>query len=258
MLDICRREQPYTHNEGAGTLVLTLGSGEIVSLYQVCLKRAVDIVAAALGLVIVFPVLLFLAVLICSESPGGFLYRQRRIGKGGRIFTIYKLRSMHVGAEKLGYRTGRNDQRLTRVGRFIMPAKLDELPQLYNVLIGDMSLIGPRPLSVVEVLELQKLFPASRVGLVPSVAPGITGLEQISRKCCAELSYSRRFDLNWQYERGITLWADLRILALTLLSCRTAAGAIASAACCEMLLVEAAVADSFLSLLIFFCFCIAC
>ena len=136
-------------------------------------KRLFDMVCAALGLLVLSPVLLMCALLVGLTSPGGVLFRQERVGKDGVPFTIYKFRSMRKDNAGLKISTSR-DTRITPVGRVLRKTKLDELPQLWNVLKGDMSFVGPRP----EVREYTDLYtPEQRQVLM--VRPGITGLASI-------------------------------------------------------------------------------
>ena len=136
-------------------------------------KRLFDMVCAALGLLVLSPVLLLCALLVGLTSPGGVLFRQERVGKDGVPFTIYKFRSMRKDNAGLKISTS-SDSRITPVGRVLRKTKLDELPQLWNVLKGDMSFVGPRP----EVREYTDLYtPEQRQGLL--VRPGITGLASI-------------------------------------------------------------------------------
>ena len=136
-------------------------------------KRLFDMVCAALGLLVLSPVLLVCALLVGLTSPGGVLFRQERIGKDGVPFTIYKFRSMRKDNAGLKISTSR-DTRITPVGRVLRKTKLDELPQLWNVLTGDMSFVGPRP----EVREYTDLYtPEQRQVLM--VRPGVTGLASI-------------------------------------------------------------------------------
>ncbi len=138
-------------------------------------KRAFDLVAAVIGIVLVSPLLLLIAVLVKLDSPGPVLYLGTRIGKDGRPFRIYKFRSMVANAEQVGTTaTAHLDPRITRVGQFIRHYKLDELPQLFNVLAGDMSLVGPRP----EVEEHTSCYSEEERSIL-SVKPGITDLSSI-------------------------------------------------------------------------------
>lgn len=143
------------------------------SMGRLLRKRAFDIVCAALGLLVLSPVLLLCALLVGLTSPGGVLFRQERVGKDGVPFTIYKFRSMRKDNAGLKISTS-SDSRITPVGRVLRKTKLDELPQLWNVLKGDMSFVGPRP----EVREYTDLYtPEQRQVLL--VRPGITGLASI-------------------------------------------------------------------------------
>jgi lipopolysaccharide/colanic/teichoic acid biosynthesis glycosyltransferase len=134
-------------------------------------KRALDVVGAVVGLVFLLPAFVLIAIAIKLDSPGPVLFRQERVGKGGRPFRIFKFRSMVAHAAQVGSAlTVRADKRITRVGAFLRRSKLDELPQLLNVLGGDMSLVGPRP----EVPEFMKLYTPERRALIISMRPGMT------------------------------------------------------------------------------------
>ena len=139
------------------------------------IKRLVDILGASLGLVLFSPLFLILAVLITLDSSGPVLFRQERIGRGFIPFYIYKFRTMAVGRANEGLCiTSRNDPRVTRVGRWLRATKLDEFPQLLNVLVGDMSLVGPRP----EVRHYVELFRSEYERLL-SIRPGMTDLASL-------------------------------------------------------------------------------
>ena len=139
------------------------------------IKRLVDIAAASLGLLLFSPLFLILAALITLDSSGPVLFRQERIGRGFIPFRIYKFRTMVAGRANEGLCiTSRNDARITRVGRWLRATKLDELPQLLNVLIGDMSLVGPRP----EVRHYVELFRSEYEPLL-SIRPGMTDLASL-------------------------------------------------------------------------------
>lgn len=134
-----------------------------------------DILFAGIGLIVLSPLLAVLYLLVCIESPGGGFYRQKRVGKNGKDFWLYKFRSMRKGADKKGLITvGGHDSRITHTGYFIRKYKLDELPQLFNVLRGDMSLVGPRP----EVRKYVDMY-TSEQRKVLSVRPGITDYASI-------------------------------------------------------------------------------
>lgn len=137
--------------------------------------RFFDIIFSLLGILLLSPVFLFLYVAICLESKGGSFYKQLRVGRYGRDFYVYKFRSMCVGADKKGLITvGGRDPRITRTGYFIRKYKLDELPQLFNVIKGDMSLVGPRP----EVRKYVDLYSDEQKKIL-SVRPGITDYASI-------------------------------------------------------------------------------
>lgn len=135
-------------------------------------KRTVDAVTAALLLAIFLPLFAVVAVIVAVESPGGAFFRQIRVGKNGRLFKIVKFRTMVANAEALGAQiTAAGDPRMTRLGPVLRATKIDELPQLWNVLLGDMSLVGPRP----QVPRYVDMFPPDARAEILSVLPGITG-----------------------------------------------------------------------------------
>jgi len=179
-------------------------------------KRVVDVAGSLVLLVLLSPVMAVAALAIVLESPGPAIFRQERVGLGGRCFQVLKLRSMRQDAEKDGVArwATASDSRVTRVGRLIRKTRIDELPQLINVLRGDMSLVGPRPErpNFVETLKEDIRFYDVR----HSVKPGVTGWAQIRYRYAASLEDSRRklqFDL--YYVKNHTLWLDLRILLET-------------------------------------------
>jgi lipopolysaccharide/colanic/teichoic acid biosynthesis glycosyltransferase len=138
-------------------------------------KRVFDVVLSLLGLIVLSPVLVSLALLVALDSRGAILYRGWRTGRGGAPFRIYKFRTMTPDAERTGgYSTSKGDPRITRVGRFVRRYKLDELPQLLNVLLGNMSIVGPRP----EVPAYTRLYEGEEL-LILSVRPGITDLSSL-------------------------------------------------------------------------------
>lgn len=139
------------------------------------MKRNIDIIISILGLIVLSPILIAFMVLVMLQDYGPALYRNNRVGKGGKTFKIIKLRSMIVGADKTGLEsTSSDDQRITKVGSLIRKYKLDEVTQLWNVLIGDMSLVGPRPNTINEVAKYSK----SELKLL-TVKPGITDISSI-------------------------------------------------------------------------------
>jgi lipopolysaccharide/colanic/teichoic acid biosynthesis glycosyltransferase len=141
---------------------------------QELVKRLLDLFLSALGLLVIFPLLLLIALLIRLDSPGPVFYRGVRVGRYGNPFRIWKFRSMRVGSDNLGGTTGTGDPRVTRIGQFLRRYKLDELPQLMNVLTGEMSLVGPRP----ELYEHTSAYEGEEK-LILSVRPGITDYASI-------------------------------------------------------------------------------
>jgi lipopolysaccharide/colanic/teichoic acid biosynthesis glycosyltransferase len=173
-------------------------------------NRALDVVAATTGLVVTSPVLAAAAIAIKLEDGGPILYRQRRVGLGGQDFELLKLRTMVVGAERMGagFAVNRGDSRITRVGRVFRRLSIDELPQLANVLRGDMSLIGPRP-----TLRYQVDQYTERQRRRLDVKPGITGWAQIHGR--AALPWAERIELDVWYVENRSPLVDLRILLRT-------------------------------------------
>jgi lipopolysaccharide/colanic/teichoic acid biosynthesis glycosyltransferase len=173
-------------------------------------KRAMDVVIASVGLLLGGPVLAAAMAAIRLESPGHPIYRQRRIGRDGEPFDLYKLRTMVHGAEHMGAGMAVNegDSRITRVGAFLRRTSLDELPNLVNVLRGDMSIVGPRPTIPVQVEQ----YTERQRGRL-AVKPGITGWAQVNGR--ASLPWADRIELDLWYVEHRSLRLDLRILART-------------------------------------------
>jgi lipopolysaccharide/colanic/teichoic acid biosynthesis glycosyltransferase len=173
-------------------------------------RRLFDVVVAAVALVVTAPVLLAAIVAIRLETPGHPIYRQRRIGKDGRPFDMLKLRTMVAGAESMGSGLAVNegDPRITRVGALLRRLSIDELPNLVNVLRGDMAIIGPRPTVPVQVEQ----YTERQRGRL-AVRPGITGWAQVNGR--ARLPWSERIELDLFYIEHRTWRMDLEILART-------------------------------------------
>src|SRR5258705_2014842 len=192
-------------------------------------KRILDVVGSALGLLLLLlPVLAVVAVIIKLDSPGPIFFRQERVGRGGRWFRIFRFRSMVVGAARAGTAlTVRGDARITRAGMFLRRSKLDELPQLINVLAGDMSIVGPRP----EVPEFMKFYTPDQRAIILSMRPGITDYAAILFRDESSLLdrernpidvYRReimpaKFAYYERYSREIGMLSDLRIIIATML-----------------------------------------
>jgi lipopolysaccharide/colanic/teichoic acid biosynthesis glycosyltransferase len=188
---------------------------------SLCTKRAWDVVGAMLGLLVLWPVMLMIACAIRLDSPGPILFVQVRAGEDGKPFRMCKFRSMVKHAEKMlddlvdidrlptpSFKL-RNDPRVTRVGAFLRRTSLDELPQLWNVLKGDMSLVGPRP----EEMRIVRLYDEQEKRRL-AMKPGITGPMQVDGR--GLLTFEERMDLEVAYIENYELWQDVKILAKTL------------------------------------------
>ena len=175
------------------------------------MKRLFDVVLSLLATVTLAPLLLMTALAIAAEDGLPVVFRQTRLGRGGQEFGMFKFRSMVKNASALGpYFTASDDPRITRVGRFIRRSSIDELPQLLNVLIGDMSLVGPRP----DVPVQRALYTDADWAQRCSVRPGITGLAQAMIRSGG--TDGERLALDLQYTRESTIWLDLKIMWRTL------------------------------------------
>jgi lipopolysaccharide/colanic/teichoic acid biosynthesis glycosyltransferase len=175
------------------------------------MKRMIDVLVALLLLVLLSPLMAVAVLAIAIESPGPVLFRQTRLGQGGREFAMYKFRSMVANAASVGpYHTSSGDPRITRVGRILRRTSIDELPQLLNVLKGDMSLVGPRP----DVPAQRALYADADWALRCSVRPGITGLAQAQLR--SQATPEQRLAMDLRYARERSLWLDAKIVAWTL------------------------------------------
>lgn len=180
-------------------------------------KRMLDVVAAATGLILLSPVMLATAIAIKMTSPGPVLYHQRRVGQHGRLFTVHKFRSMRTDAEAgTGAVWARsNDDRVTKVGRFLRRTRLDETPQLLNVLVGEMSFVGPRPERPEFVSQLSDSIPF--YGLRHGVRPGLTGWAQVRYTYGASIEDAlEKLQYDLFYIKHLTLAFDLFIIFLTM------------------------------------------
>ncbi len=174
------------------------------------MNRAVDVVVASVGLALASPILGLAALATKLENGGPILYRQSRVGRNGVDFEVLKLRSMVVGAEKLGagYAVDQGDRRITRVGRILRRTSIDELPQLWNILCGDMSVIGPRPTLRYQVEQYDE-----RQWRRLEIKPGLTGWAQVRGR--ASLPWAERIDLDVWYVDHRSPRVDLEILLRT-------------------------------------------
>jgi len=177
------------------------------------ISRLFDILSSLVSLVIGLPIVLVAAIAIKIEDGGPVLYSQVRLGKSGRVFTIYKMRSMRVDAEVNGARWAEiEDERITKVGKFIRKMRIDEIPQLYNVLVGHMKIIGPRPERPELAEEFYEKLPEFANRLV--VKPGLTGWAQVSGGY--DLSPVEKLVLDIEYIENRGFWLDLKILMKTI------------------------------------------
>jgi lipopolysaccharide/colanic/teichoic acid biosynthesis glycosyltransferase len=190
------------------------------------LKRLFDILLAVIGIVILLPLLIVIALLITIDSKGGIFYIQQRIGKNGKPFGLYKFRTMHTDADKKGLLTvGGRDPRITKTGYWLRKYKLDELPQLFNVLKGDMSIVGPRP----EVKKYTDLYNDEQRKVL-SVKPGITDYASIEyvdenellakaenpEETYVNIIMPHKLELNKKYIENNNLITDIKIILLTI------------------------------------------
>ncbi|UFP95427.1 exopolysaccharide biosynthesis polyprenyl glycosylphosphotransferase [Gloeobacter morelensis] len=201
---------------------------EVRSLqHQLLGKRLLDFLGAAAGLLLLSPVFAFIAIAIRLDSPGPVFFRQKRMGVGGQTFLVWKFRTMVADAEAQLKRLEqfneseggvlfkmKNDPRVTGLGQFLRRTSLDELPQLFNVLWGEMSLVGPRPLQERDCQRARAVVDSTRLALRQSVMPGMTGLWQVSGR--SELSFEQMLDLDLVYVENWSLAYDLTLLWRTI------------------------------------------
>lgn len=182
-------------------------------------KRTIDFIIAGVALIVLSPFLLITAILIKLDSKGPVIFKQERLGKNGVPFKIWKFRSMCVGAEKQG--TGvysyKGDARITKVGKFIRATSIDELPQLVNILKGDMALIGPRP-ALTYHPWLYEQYTEHQKHMF-DVLPGVTGWAQVNGR--KEVPWPERIELNVWYAKNMSLWLDLKIFFMTIFKVAT-------------------------------------
>lgn len=177
------------------------------------IKRFLDIFVAAIALIVLSPLLLILAVLVRATSKGPAIFKQKRIGKDGKVFEIYKFRSMCVGAESRGsgVYSGKGDARVTKIGKILRATSLDELPQFLNILKGDMSFVGPRPPLTYHPWDYSEYTPEQL--RMFEVRPGITGWAQVNGR--KDVEWHRRIELNVWYVDHMSLGLDIKIMFLT-------------------------------------------
>ena len=188
-----------------------------------CFKRIFDLVVSLVAVIVLSPVLLVISLAIRLEDRGPILYRAQRVGRGGKPITVYKFRSMRMHADRLedmltpeeleeykkNYKL-EHDPRITKVGAFLRKTSLDELPQLFNILVGTLSLVGPRP-----VLQEETELYGDKRELLLSCKPGLTGLWQVRGRSNVTYENGRRQALELQYVSQRSLWLDIKILFWT-------------------------------------------
>ena len=183
-------------------------------MYRHFFKRFFDIIVSFLGIVILLVPMLVIALIIKIDSPGPVLFKQKRIGRHGKVFNIYKFRSMCVGAEKMG--TGvyseKGDSRVTRVGKFLRATSIDEIPQFFNILFGHMSFIGPRPPLTYHPWPIEE-YTEEQLRMF-EVRPGVTGWAQINGRKGVE--WNKRIELNVYYVDHVSFFFDVKIFFSTI------------------------------------------
>lgn len=189
-----------------------LGCVTVRGFYR-AVKRFLDVTASFLGLVLLSPLLLAVSILIKIDSRGPVIFRQKRIGRNGKVFEIYKFRSMCVGAEKTGsgVYSGKGDARVTRIGKILRATSIDELPQLLNILKGEMSFVGPRPPLTYHPWKYEEYTDFQK--RMFEVRPGITGWAQVNGR--KDVEWHKRIELNVWYVDHMSLLLDIKIMFMT-------------------------------------------
>ncbi|MBS0357716.1 MAG: sugar transferase [Proteobacteria bacterium] len=173
-------------------------------------KRIFDFIVSIILFVFLFPLFLLISLAIYINNPGPIFYRQSRVGRHGKVFQLLKFRSMVVNADKIGpYYTSKNDTRVTRMGQLLRKTSIDELPQIVNIIRGEMSFVGPRP----DVLEQQPLYTPSEWEKRHTVLPGLTGLAQALKRSEATVEERKQLDLKYVDQQSFLL--DMTILFKT-------------------------------------------
>lgn len=182
-------------------------------MYERFFKRVIDIVLSVIGIIICLIPMIITAIAIKIDSPGPVLFKQERLGLKGKVFRIYKFRSMCQGAEHTGtgVYSGADDMRVTRVGKIIRATSIDELPQLFNIIKGDMSFIGPRPPLTYHPWPIEE-YTEEQLHMFDA-RPGITGWAQVNGRKGVE--WHKRIKLNCWYVDNMSLWLDIKILFTT-------------------------------------------
>lgn len=202
------------------------------NLFYRVVKRASDIILSSLGLIILSPLFFVIMILIVAEDGAPAIYKQKRVGKGTKEFNIYKFRSMYREADKIHEKmkaemgvtdvsfklSDKEDPRITKIGRFIRKTNIDELPQLINIVRGEMSLVGPRPLAVYEYEEEQRKYGGKFDGRY-DVPQGLTCYWQTTFSERGKISFSDRMQMDVDYANDANLWVDIKLVFKTAIGC---------------------------------------
>ena len=182
-------------------------------MYRNIFKRLIDVVLSFIGIIVVSPIYLLTAIFIRLESEGPVIFKQKRLGVNGVPFNIYKFRSMYINSENKGsgVYSGKDDPRVTKVGKFIRLTSIDELPQFFNILKGDMAIIGPRPALTYHPWPIEEYSEQQLKMFL--VRPGITGWAQVNGRKGVE--WHKRIELNVWYVNNVSLALDIKIMFMT-------------------------------------------
>ena len=182
-------------------------------MYQTLWKRVIDTTISIVAMIVLSPILFVVALAIKFTSPGPILFKQQRLGLHGKEFTIYKFRSMAVGTERTGsgVYSEKDDPRVTKIGKFIRATSIDELPQLINIIVGDMAIVGPRPPLTYHPWPIEQ-YTEEQFHMF-DVRPGITGWAQVHGR--KEVEWPERIKMNVWYTQHISLALDIKILFMT-------------------------------------------
>ena len=182
-------------------------------MYKRFIKRVIDLILSGIATVILALPMVIVAIIIKIDSSGPVIFKQKRLGKNGKVFEIYKFRSMKTDSEHSGsgVYSGKDDSRVTRFGKIIRATSIDELPQLLNILKGDMSFVGPRPPLTYHPWPIEK-YTEEQFRMF-EVKPGITGWAQVNGRKCVE--WNKRIQMSVWYVDHVSLWLDIKIMFLT-------------------------------------------
>ena len=206
--------KPYTEDI-LGLPVINIRYVPLSNTFNSMIKRVMDIIGSIIGIIVASPVMLVMCILIKITSPGPLIYRQERVGLHNQTFWMYKFRSMEIQpeAEEKKAWTVKNDPRVTGIGRFMRRTSIDELPQLFNILKGDMSLVGPRPERPFFVEKFREEIP--RYMVKHQVRPGLTGWAQVNGYR-GDTSIRKRIEYDLYYIENWTVGLDIKILFMTI------------------------------------------